>query len=445
MDVKDKKLENAKMELQVEVPQDKVEEEYKKVFKSIQQKAKIDGFRQGKVPINIIEQRFHDIADNEAAENLLKAAYFDVLNEKGYTPIGPPEFDFDSIDRNKPFTCTITFEVPPTVELHDYKGLSAEQQNAKVTDQDIQREVEELRDKHATISKKEDDGVVEKGDQVAVQMKRIDNVDKEEVDSVEYRPFTLVVGKSKEDYAIDKDLPGMKVGDEKEIKVKYPKDYSVDELKGQKVTYLVKIDEINKRDLPELDDEFAKDLGEYETLDEMKSKIRENLEKYVEEKSKADVKSKLLREIVENSTFDIPETMISKEMESIFQRVQQRVGYFAQDINEFASVLNMDVNELSEKIREEAVNSIKTTLVLAEIAKKEELQASEEEYKKVIQQIAEKNERPVEEIEELVKEKGSRENIENELVLDSALDYIYDNAQVKQKKPVSVEEFMKQE
>ena len=137
--------------------------------------------------------------------------------------------------------------------------------------------------------------------------------------------------------------------------------------------------------------------------------------------------------------------MVSKEMESIFQRVQQRVGYFAQDINEFASVLNMDVNELSEKMREEAVNSIKTTLVLAEIAKKEELQASEEDYKKVIQQIAEKNERSVEEIEELVKEKGSRENIENELVLDSALDFIYDNAQVKQKKPVSVEEFMKQE
>ncbi|HMB20530.1 MAG TPA: hypothetical protein VKQ10_05635, partial [Spirochaetota bacterium] len=167
--------------------------------------------------------------------------------------------------------------------------------------------------------------------------------------------------------------------------------------------------------------------------------------RYVEEKSKADVKSKLLKEIVENSTFDLPETMVSKEMESIFQRVQQRVGYFAQDINEFASVLNMDVNELSEKMREEAVNSIKTTLVLAEIAKKEELQASEEDYKKVIQQIAEKNERSVEEIEELVKEKGSRENIENELVLDSALDFIYDNAQVKQKKPVSVEEFMKQE
>jgi len=445
LDVKDKKLDNAKMELQVEVPQEKVEEEYKKVFKSIQQKAKIDGFRQGKVPINIIEQRFHDIADNEAAENLLKVAYFDALNEKGYTPIGPPEFDFNSIDRNKPFNCTITFEVPPSVELLDYKGLSAEQQNAKVTDKDIDREIEDLRDKHATISKKEDDGVVEKGDQVAVQMKRIDNVDKEEVDSVEYRPFTLVVGKSREDYTIDKDLPGMKVGDEKEIKVKYPKDYSVEELKGEKVTYLVKVDEINKRDLPELDDEFAKDIGEYETLDEMKTKIRENLERYVEEKSKADVKSKLLKEIVENSTFDIPETMISKEMESIFQRVQERVGYFAQDINEFASVLNMDVNELSEKMREEAAKSIKTTLVLAEIAKKEELQASEEEYKKVIQQIAEKNERSVEEIEELIKEKGSRENIENELVLDSALDFIYDNAQVKQKKAVSVEEFMKQE
>lgn len=445
MDVKEKKLENAKMELQVEVPGDRVEQEYQSVFKSIQQKAKIDGFRKGKVPINIIETRFKDVADGEAAENILKKTYFDVLNEKGYTPIGQPQFDFDTIDRNKPFSYTVTFEVPPTVELDDYKGLSAEQVNAKVTDQDVEREIEELRDKHATVSKKEDGAEVEKSDQVTVQMKRIDNVEKDQVDAVEYRPYTMIVGKSKEDHSIDKDLPGMKVGEEKEVKVKYPKDYYVDDLKGQKVTYLVKVDEINSRDLPQLDDEFAKDVGDYESLEDLKNKIRENLENYVNEKARADVKAKLLRQIVENSTFDVPETMISKEMESIFQRVQQRVGYFAQDINEFASVLNMDVNELSEKMREEATSSIKTTLTLAEIARKEDLKVSEEQYNRVIQQIAERNQKPVEEIEEIISEQGSRENIESELVLDTALDFIYDNAQVKQKKPVSLEEFMKQE
>ncbi len=433
------------MELQVEVPEDRVEQEYQSVFKSIQQKAKIDGFRKGKVPLNIIETRFKDVADSEAAESILKKTYFDVLNENGYTPIGQPEFDFNSIDRNKPFNYTVTFEVPPSVELIDYKGLTAEQVNAKVADQDVEREIEELRDKHATISKKEDGAEVEKDDQVTIQMKRIDDVEKDEIDSVEYRPYTMIVGKSKEDHSIDKEIPGMKVGEEKEVKVKYPKDYSVDVLKGQKVTYLVKIDEINKRDLPGLDDEFAKDVGDYESLEDLKNKIRENLDNYVNEKSRSDVKAKLLRQIVENSTFDIPETMISKEMESIFQRVQQRVGYFAQDINEFASVLNMDVNELSEKMREEATSSIKTTLTLAEIAKQEDLKVSEEQYNRVIQQIAEKNQKPVEEIEEIINEQGSRENIENELVLDTALDFIYDNAQVKQKKPVSLEEFMKQE
>jgi len=445
LDVKEKKLDNAKMELQVEVPEDRVEQEYQSVFKSIQQKAKIDGFRKGKVPLNIIETRFKDVADSEAAESILKKTYFDVLNENGYTPIGQPEFDFNSIDRNKPFNYTVTFEVPPSVELIDYKGLTAEQVNAKVADQDVEREIEELRDKHATISKKEDGAEVEKDDQVTIQMKRIDDVEKDEIDSVEYRPYTMIVGKSKEDHSIDKEIPGMKVGEEKEVKVKYPKDYSVDVLKGQKVTYLVKIDEINKRDLPGLDDEFAKDVGDYESLEDLKNKIRENLDNYVNEKSRSDVKAKLLRQIVENSTFDIPETMISKEMESIFQRVQQRVGYFAQDINEFASVLNMDVNELSEKMREEATSSIKTTLTLAEIAKQEDLKVSEEQYNRVIQQIAEKNQKPVEEIEEIINEQGSRENIENELVLDTALDFIYDNAQVKQKKPVSLEEFMKQE
>jgi trigger factor len=331
----------------------------------------------------------------------------------------------------------------PEVELGPYKGLSVEERDCKIAEEDIKGEIEALRERNAAVSKKEDDGRVEKGDLVKFKIKRIDNVDTDGVDKVDFRDYSIIVGKSKEDHTIDKDILGMKAGEEKEVKVKYPKDYSVKDLAGQTVKYLVRIEEISSMDLPALDDDFAKDLGEHATLEDLKKGIRSNMEEFVRSKVRGEAKNRLLKQVVEGSKFDIPESMVIREMDSVFRRVQERTGYHAQDINQFTSTLGLDPEDFSRQIKEEAAANIKSTLALSEIAKKEELKVPEERYREILSGIAKKNNKSVEDLEKLIGDSGSRESIESELILEAAIDFVYSNATVKKTKPVSLDKFIK--
>ncbi|HSV96535.1 MAG TPA: trigger factor [Spirochaetota bacterium] len=446
MIISEKKLENAQMEIRVEVPENRVETEYKSVYEKIRGNAKIDGYRKGKVPLELIERKFAAMADQEVAENLLRSVYVDAMTEKGYRPIAPPRFDFDSIKRGGAFAFTAVFETMPVVEVGDYKGVKASERACKITDDDVKREIETLRERHANVSKKEgDDARVAKGDMVKIRIKRIDDVEPDRVDGVEFKEYNMIVGKSKADYGFDGDVMGMKSGQEKEVKIKYPKDYEVRDLAGQNARYIVRVEEINRMDLPALDDDFAKDLGEYGSLEEMKNGIRANIEKFVAEKAKSEAKGKLLKEVVEKSTFDLPLSMIEKEMEALFRRVQERTGYFSEDINEFSSTIGINAEEFSGRLRAEAASNIKSTLVLSKIAEKEELKVPEDKYREVLESIAKRNKRSVEELEKIIDENNSRESIESDLVMESALDFIYENAKIEKGRPQKLDEFIKAE
>ncbi len=441
--ISEKKLENAQIEIQIEVPENRVEIEYKSVINNIRNSAKIDGFRKGKAPIDLIERKYMEIADKEVAENLLRTEYYEAVKEKDFKPISMPQFDFESISRGKTFTFKAIFEIMPTVQLGEYKGLVADERMCAITDDDVTAEIDALRERNANISKKEDDGKVEKGDLARIKVKRIDTLDESEIEETPYRDYSIVVGKSKSEYTFDDHILDMKAGEEKEVKIKYPKDYEVADLAGQSARYLVKIDEISRMELPAPDDDFAKDLGEYATIEEMKNGIKSNLEKFVADRSKGEAKGKLLKEIVKNSTFDIPMSMVEKEMDSLFHKVQERTGYYTEDINEFTSTLGIDADEFSHKLRDEAFQNIQTMLVLSEIAQKEELKVPEEQYKKVLEGLAARTSKNIEEVEKIIADNNSREGIETELVLDVALDFIYENATVKKGAPLSLAEFVK--
>lgn len=444
MNIVEKKLENSRMELEIEVPENLVELEYKHVFSKLQKDAKIKGFRKGKVPIEIITQRFKDAADKDVAENLLRTKYMEAVNEKALSPISMPEFKLDKIERGKPLSFTVQFDVAPTVDLGKYKGIEGNEPACKITDSDIDKEIQTLRERHASISKKEEDKPAEKGDFVRVGIKRIDNIDESEIEKAQFNEVPLILGKSDKDYDLDMHVVGMKLNEEKEIAIKYPKDYHIKDLAGQKVKYLSKMTEINKMTLPDPDDEFAKDLGEYNTLDELKAKIRENLENYVEEKSKGKAKYEILDKIIEDSKFDLPESMVENEMKAVFRRFQYSAGLpETDDVGEVLAKIKESNEEFYDNIRKQAINSLKSNLVLVEIANKEEIKVSEERYKEAVEDIAKRNNKSVEEIEQLISEGNSRANIESELIIGDALDFIYDHGKVNKQKPVPYEEFVK--
>jgi trigger factor len=439
----EKKLENAVVELEIEIPVERVEIEYKAVFHKIQKSAKVDGFRQGKAPVQVVETKYKEYAGNEVAENLVKSTFYDAVEKKELAPIVEPKIAYEMITRDEPFRYKAVFEVMPTVEVGQYISVESEEKSCDVTDADIETEIESVREKSADVKVVEDaDAVIAKGNLVKFNLKRTDNVSKEEAELLDSKEYSIIVGKSNDDFTLDDHLMGMKKGEEKSVSIKYPEDYQIPDFAGQNVTYAVAVNEISTVELPPFDDEFAK-KSNFESAEDMKIKTREYLEKFVTDRVSTEIKNDLINKIVEKSTFDIPESMVLNEMYSIFKKTQQRVGYNAESIEQFAMVLGIDPEEYRIKLREDAVRSIKNTLVLSEIAKKEDIKAAEEKYQDIIKNIAVQMAKTVEEIEGMIEQNQSRPNIENDIIMDSTMDVIYSKANIKKLPSVSLEEFAK--
>ncbi len=443
MVLNEKKLENAVVELEIEVPLENVEEEYKAVFNDVKKSAKIDGFRKGKAPIQMIEKKYREYADQNVAGNLAKSMVVEAIREKELQPISEPKYNYEHISRDEPFRFKATFEVYPTVELGKYKQVSASEKSCKVTDADVEREIDAISERYSTVEGKED-GVVENGDLVNFKMKRVDNIDESERESLEYKDYTVVAGKSQDEHALDKYLPGMKKDEEKEIEVRYPKDYQVKDLAGQKVKYLVMINTINRIIPPERNDEFAQKAG-FDTFEEMMKKNRESLENYADEKIKSDVRGEILKTIVEGSKFDIPSTMVLNEMYRLFQRTQERIGSNAESIDAFALMIGMNPDDYKKKLKDDAEQSVKTSVCLSEISKVEEVKVSDEDYRAFLEKMALRNNNTVEDLEKIINENNSRGSVESDIIIEKTLDFLYDNAKIKKMKPVSLEELVKEQ
>ncbi len=451
MIIKDKKLENSRIEFEIEVPVERVEIEYKAAFDKIKQTAKVDGFRKGKAPVEVVERKYGEYADQEVAENLMKSALIDAITEKQTNPIAEPAYNFDGIKRGEAFKFTAIIEVYPTVELGKYKEVAADEKVCEVTDKDIDNEVDSVRERFAEVEKKDDEGVIENGNLAKIKVKRLDGEEPEEGDG--FKEYSIVVGKTKDDSALDKKILGMKVGAEKEVEVKYPKDYYIKDLAGEKVKYQVKIEELSTMTLPELNDELAQ-KAQYESVEDMKNKIREYLDNYVTNRTRGESKAKIIQSIVEGSKFDLPESMVRAEMGAIFRKTKDRIsqqyglpgetlqGY---SMEEFADMMNMPGEDFQARIKDEAESSVKTTLVLSEVIKNEELSVTDEQFNEFVEKYSKNSGQPAEEIKELIEKNNSRENIEQELLLENSMDFIYENAKIKKLKPVTLEALMREQ
>ena len=431
------------MEITVQVPADRILAEYENSFKRIQKSAKLDGFRQGKAPLAMVKTRFKERADQDVVENIVKDCYLEAVKEKDYHPISYPRFNFERLESGKDFSFTASFDVPPTVDLGNYKGISVNERQCTVSDDDVMEEINGIRENHAVISKKDDGRPAEKGNLVKIKVKRIDNVSPDLVDATEARDVTVLAGAKDDKFEFDPHVIGMNVDDVKDVVLTYPKDYQYKSVAGQTHTYRIVATEIQNRALPALDDEFAKDLGEYETLDDMKKKIRERLETFVSEKGRGEAKGEILKKIVEGSKFDIPETMVEEEKKSVLERLGQRIGYQFNSVAEIAPFFGMKAEDMEAKMRDEALMSVKTSLVVSEIIRKENLTVTEEKYNEALEDMAKRNGRPVEELKKMIDANNAKGRLDSEILYNGAIDFVYAQAKVKKEKPVSVKDFMK--
>jgi len=440
--ISEKKLDNAVVELEIEVPVEKVEQEYKTVFNKIQKNAKVDGFRQGKAPRQIVETKYKEYADGEVAENLARSSVIEAMEKASLAPITEPKFHYTAVNREEAFKFKAFFEVMPTVELGNYAGIKAEEPSVSVTEADVDNEINAIRERQSQTETAPEGTSVENGHLVKFKLKRTDDVEKDQLDAVEFRDYSIVIGKSKDEYSLDDHFIGMKTGEEKEISQSYPETYHIKEFAGKTITYLVQVAEISTVKLPEVTDEFAVSSG-YENAADMRVKTKEQIEKYVKDRVSNDSRSDIMNGVVENSKFDIPESMVLNEMYSIFEKTQQRIGYRAESLEQFAMLMGLDPDEYREKLRDAAVKSIKHTLVLSEVAKKESISVTEEKYKEQIGNLSKAMSKTVEEIEQIIEQNQSKSSIEHDILLEMSMDFLYDKADIKKGHTQTLDEFVK--
>ena len=430
MNCKVEKTENAnEVKLEITVEAEKFENAMKKVYCQNAKYFNIPGFRKGKAPMNIVEkyygaQIFYEDAFNEVATE----AYEEALTENKIDVVSRPEVDIAQMEKGKDLIFTAVVQTKPEVKLGKYKGIEIQKIEYKVDKKDVDHELEHMQEHNSRLVTV-DDRPLENGDTATIDFEGfVDGVafegGKAEGHELEIGSGTFIPG-------FEEQLIGMELENEKEIKVTFPKEYFSKDLAGKDATFKVKLHDIKKKELPELDDEFAKDVSEFDTLEELKKSIKEKLTKNKEQREKYETEEAVLKAVCEDSKLDIPSGMIELEIDNMLKDFEQRLSYQGLNLEQYLKMIGKTEEEMRKEYEPQAIEAIKSRLVLEAIMKAEKIEASEEEIKAKMEEMAKSYGKDVEEL-------SKNENLKNYLAegikSEKALEFIVNNAKVTEKK-----------
>ncbi|MFU0791931.1 trigger factor [Virgibacillus proomii] len=359
-----------------------------KAFKKVVKDVQIPGFRKGKIPRGLFEKRFGvEALYQDAVDFVLPTAYMKAVEEADIEPIDQPEIDIDQIEKGKPLIFTAKVMVKPEVRLGEYKGLEVENEEVEVTDEDVMHDLEHQRERHAELVIKEE-GEIEEGDTAVIDFEGF--IDGEPFEGGKAENHSLEIGSGQFIPGFEDQLIGKKSGEELEINVTFPEDYHAKEFASKDATFKVNIHEVKSKELPELDDEFAKDIDdEVETLEELKNKTKEQLLEQRKQNAKNKKRETLIEKASENAEVDIPEVMIENELDQMVQEFEQRLQMQGMTLEMYSQFSGQDKDELKEQMREDAEKRVKTSLTLDAIVEAEGLEASDEDVEKELDKMAE--------------------------------------------------------
>ena len=430
MSIKVEKTDNKnELKLEFTVEAQKFDETMKKVYFKTVKYFNIPGFRKGKAPMNIVEkyygaQIFYEDAFNEVATE----AYEEALTENKIDVVSRPEVDIAQMEKGKDLIFTAVVQTKPEVKLGKYKGIEIQKIEYKVDKKDVDHELEHMQEHNSRLVTV-DDRPLENGDTATIDFEGfVDGVafegGKAEGHELEIGSGTFIPG-------FEEQLIGMELENEKEIKVTFPKEYFSKDLAGKDATFKVKLHDIKKKELPELDDEFAKDVSEFDTLEELKKSIKEKLTKNKEQREKYETEEAVLKAVCEDSKLDIPSGMIELEIDNMLKDFEQRLSYQGLNLEQYLKMIGKTEEEMRKEYEPQAIEAIKSRLVLEAIMKAEKIEASEEEIKAKMEEMAKSYGKDVEEL-------SKNENLKNYLAegikSEKALEFIVNNAKVTEKK-----------
>ncbi|MCY7860386.1 trigger factor [Bacillus haynesii] len=423
MSVKWEKQEGNEGVLTVEVDADTFNKALDDAFKKVVKQVSIPGFRKGKVPRGLFEQRFGvEALYQDALDILLPVEYPKAVEEAGIEPVDRPEIDVEKIEKGENLIFTAKVTVKPEVKLGEYKGLGIEKDDTAVTDEDVQNELKSLQERQAELVVKED-GKVEEGDTVVLDFEGF--VDGEAFEGGKAENYSLEVGSGSFIPGFEDQLIGLEAGAEKDVEVTFPEEYHAEELAGKPAVFKVKIHEIKAKELPELDDEFAKDVDEeVETLAELTEKTKKRLEEAKENEADAKLREELVVKAAENAEADIPQAMIDTELDRMMKEFEQRLQMQGMNLELYFQFSGQDENALKEQMKEDAEKRVKSNLTLEAIAKAENLQVTDEEVEEELSKMAEAYNMPVENIKQAI---GSTDGMKEDLKVRKAIDFLVEN------------------
>jgi trigger factor len=427
MSAKWEKQEGNQGVLTIEVEAERVNGALDQAFQKVVKKVNVPGFRKGKVPRKIFEQKFGiESLYQDALDILLPEAYGQAIDETGIEPVDQPDVDIEQIEHGKNLLFTATVTVKPEVKLGEYKGLEVQEQNASVSDEDVEEEIKELQKKQADLAVKED-GEVENGDTVVIDFEGF--VDGEAFEGGQAENYSLEIGSGSFIPGFEEQLVGTKAGEEKEVSVSFPEEYHSEDLAGKEALFKVKIHDIKTLELPELDDDFAKDVDEeVETLEALKTKVRERLEKERSEQADQQKREELINKATENTEVDVPEAMAKTELDRMVKEFEQRLQMQGMDLEMYYQFSGTSEESLKEQMQEDASKRVRTNLTLEAIVKAENIDVSEEDVDAEIGKMASMYNMEVEQLKQMLMLQGGPDAVKEDLKIRKAIDFLVENS-----------------
>lgn len=410
--------------LTIEVDAEKVNEGLDHAFKKIVKDINVPGFRKGKMPRAMFEKRFGvEALYQDAIDYLLPDAYMQAVEETGIEPVDSPEIDIEQMEKGKSLIIKATVTVKPEVKLGEYKGLEVAKVDTEVTDEEVEEELKALQERHAELVVKEDEAAVD-GDTVVIDFKGF--VDGEAFEGGEAENYSLVLGSGQFIPGFEEQLIGTKTGEEKDVEVTFPEEYHASELAGKPAVFKVKVHEIKGKELPELDDEFAKDADdEVETLDELRAKLRKTLEENKKHEAEHIVRDTVVEKAAENAEIDIPEVMIDNEVNRMLQEFEQRLQMQGMNLDLYFQFSGQSEEDLKGQMKEDAAKRVRVSLTLEAIAKAENIEATPEEMDEELQRLADMYNMTKESVSAAL---GNLDSLRGDIQLNKAVDFLVENA-----------------
>lgn len=426
MSFKVEQLEEKNMvKLVIEASAEEFEAGLNAAYNKNKNKISVPGFRKGKAPRKMIEQLYgSQIFFEDAANEIIPDAYADAAKESGLDIVSQPKVSIEQLEAGKPFIFAAEVAVRPEVELGEYKGVEVTKADAEVTDADVEEELKKVQDQNSrTVSV--EDRAVKDGDMTVIDFEGF--IDGEAFEGGKGENYPLTIGSHSFIDTFEEQMIGMNIGEEKELNVTFPEDYHAENLKGKPATFKVTVKEIKEKQLPELDDDFAQDVSDFDTLAEYKDDLKKKIAERKESEAKAKKESEAIEKVVEAAKMDIPQSMIDTQVNRMLEDFAMRLQQQGLSVEQYFQYTGMTADKIMEEMKPEAVKRIKNSLVLEAVAKAENIEVSEEEFEAELQKMADMYKMEIEKIKEFMQDAEAKQ-MKDDIAIQKAVELIVSSA-----------------